>query len=169
MGQLRSAVRAFITSGNEPDQVLARTNRLLVDLDPGLLASCCLIRLDPSAGRARIVRAGHLPPLLRYADGRTDVLEAPGGPLLGVDPLAEYPISERPLPPGSVLALYTDGLVEAPGTTIDEGIDRLRVGLAHAEVTSLEELADRLLGDASTSAHRADDVALLLTEIAAAP
>ncbi|WP_277439013.1 SpoIIE family protein phosphatase [Streptomyces sp. SPB162] len=167
MGQLRSAVRAFATSGCEPNEVLVRTNRLLADLDPGLLASCCLIQLDRTAGRARIARAGHLPPLLRYADGHTDVLECPGGALLGVDPLSEYPVSELLPPPGSVLALYTDGLVEESGTPIDEGIDRLRVSLAHADASSLEELADRLLGDARRSTHRADDVALLLTAFAA--
>lgn len=61
MGQLRSAVRAFATSGCEPNEVLVRTNRLLAELDPGLLASCCLIQLDRTAGRARIARAGHLP------------------------------------------------------------------------------------------------------------
>lgn len=169
MGQLRSAVRAFATSGCEPNEVLARTNRLLVDLDPDLLASCCLIQLDRTARRARIARAGHLPPLLRHADGRTDVLEVAGGALLGVDPLTEYPVSEVLPPPGSVLALYTDGLVEERGMPIDEGIDRLRVSLAHADASSLEELADRLLGDARRSTHRADDVALLLTAFEAEP
>ncbi len=169
MGQLRSAVRAFATSGGGPDEVLARTNRLLADLDPDLLASCCLIQLDRTAGRARIARAGHLPPLLRHADGRTDVLEVPGGTLLGVDPRAEYPVGELRPPPGSVLALYTDGLVEESGTPIDEGIDRLRVSLAHADVSSLEQLADRLLRDARGSTHRADDVALLLTAFTAEP
>jgi serine phosphatase RsbU (regulator of sigma subunit)/PAS domain-containing protein len=162
MGQLRSAVRAFTTSGCEPSEVLARTNLLLTDLDPDLLASCCLIQLDRSTGVARIARAGHLPPLLRNADGRTDVLEVPGGPLLGVDPQAEYPVSDLMPPPGSVLALYTDGLVEEPGMSIDEGIDRLRVSLAHGDASSMEDLADRLLSDARRSIHRADDVALLL-------
>jgi hypothetical protein len=65
-----------------------------------------------------------------------------------------------------VLALYTDGLVEEPGTSIDEGIDRLRVSLAHADANSLEQLADRLLSAARRSTHRADDVALLLTAFA---
>ncbi|MEV6012541.1 SpoIIE family protein phosphatase [Streptomyces sp. NPDC051976] len=170
MGQLRSAVRAFATSDSEPNEVLARTNRLLADLDPDLLASSCLIQLDRTAGRARIARAGHLPPLIRYADGRTDVLEVPGGALLGVDPRTEYPVSEFHPAPGSILALYTDGLVETPGVPIDQGIDRLRVALAHADATlTLEQLADRLLSEATRSTHRADDVALLLTAFAQEP
>ncbi|MDH6129914.1 PAS domain-containing protein [Kitasatospora sp. GP82] len=164
MGQLRSAVRAFITGGIPPEEVLARTNRLLVDLDPGLLASCCLIRLDPADGRADAARAGHLPPLLRHPDGRTEALDLAGGPLLGIDDHSTYPVSTFVVPRGSALALYTDGLVEAPGTAIDEGIDRLRASLAHGTADiSLETLADRLLGAARHSAHRADDVALLLT------
>ncbi|MGK4585547.1 SpoIIE family protein phosphatase [Kitasatospora sp. HPMI-4] len=164
MGQLRSAVRAFTTVGNPPGKVLARTNRLLVDLDPGLLASCCLIRLDPAEGRAHAARAGHLPPLLRHPDGRTEALDLAGGPLLGVEHTSTYPVSTFELPRGSVLALYTDGLVEEPGAAIDQGIDRLRVSLAHSTAThSLDALADRLLGAARRSTHRADDVALLLT------
>ncbi|MFJ8042514.1 SpoIIE family protein phosphatase [Kitasatospora sp. NPDC096147] len=162
MGQLRSAVRAFVGSAGSPDEVLSRTNRLLLELDPGLLASCLLLRLDPATGRARAVRAGHVPPLLRCPDGRTELLELAGGPLLGVDPGAEYPCTELELPPGAVLAMYTDGLVERPGASLDEGLDRLRSDLAHRPAADLDRLADRLLGEARHSAHRADDVALLL-------
>ncbi|MEU8926449.1 SpoIIE family protein phosphatase [Kitasatospora sp. NPDC048545] len=163
MGQLRSAVRAFATGGDPPDQVLAHTNRLLLDLDPGLLASCCLVRLAPADGTARIARAGHMPPVLRHPDGRTEALYVAGGPLLGVDELAAYPVSELRLSPGSVLALYTDGLVEDPAAAIDEGVDRLRAAMARAEPgEELEEAAERLLREVG-SARRVDDVALLLT------
>ncbi|MCX5214431.1 SpoIIE family protein phosphatase [Kitasatospora sp. NBC_00240] len=162
MGQLRSAVRAFASGGDPPGEVLRRTNRLMVDLDPGLLASCCLIYLEPETGHACAARAGHLPPLLRHPDGQTEALHLPGGPLLGIDNQAEFPVTELDLAPGSILALYTDGLVEEPGSAIDEGVDRLRTTLAHAEAATLDELADRLLLDARRSTHRADDVALLL-------
>ncbi|MFE6054484.1 SpoIIE family protein phosphatase [Kitasatospora sp. NPDC056446] len=163
MGQLRSAVRAFATGGDPPDQVLARTNRLLLDLDPGLLASCCLVRLTPADGAARIARAGHLPPVLRHPGGRTEALYVAGGPLLGVDERAEYPVSELRLRPGAVLALYTDGLVEDPAVSIDQGVDRLRAALARGPAgEGLEEAADRLLREVG-STRRVDDVALLLT------
>ncbi|MFG2818586.1 SpoIIE family protein phosphatase [Kitasatospora sp. NPDC048365] len=163
MGQLRSAARAFATGGSSPQDVLARTNHLLVDLDAGLLASCCLLRLDPADGRYIAARAGHLPPLLRRADGRTEILDVAGGPLLGIDRSVEYPVTRGTLPAGAIIALYTDGLVERPGTAVSEGIDRLRTTLAHAAAPDLEALADLLLGRASRIEHRADDVALLLT------
>jgi PAS domain-containing protein len=165
MGQLRSAVRAFVASGHPLDHVLEQVNQLLPDLGSGLLASCCLVEVDPATGRAHGVRAGHLPPLLRHPDGRTDVLDLGSGVLLGVDPSATYPVAEMTLPPGSVLALYTDGLVERPGGQIDHGIDHLRTALAHADAGSLEQLADRLLAEALPATSRADDVAVLLASI----
>ncbi|WP_344637511.1 SpoIIE family protein phosphatase [Kitasatospora cystarginea] len=164
MGQLRSAVRAFATAGHSPGAVLAGTNRLLTDLDPGLLASCCYIRIDPSTDRAHAVRAGHCPPLLRRPDGGTDVLDLAGGPLLGVDVASTYPETRVDLPPGSILALYTDGLVEERGSDVGLGIDHLRASLAHARAGSLDELADHLLRKARRSPLRSDDIALLLTE-----
>ncbi|MER5635436.1 SpoIIE family protein phosphatase [Kitasatospora sp. NPDC002227] len=165
MGQLRSAVRAFATTGGPPEEVLARTNQLLVELDPGLLASCCLLRLDPATGQVEAARAGHLPPLVRHPDGRAEALDLPGGPLLGVDHPSHYPASTLHLAPGAVLALYTDGLVEEPGTSIDTGVDRLRTTLAHTTDDGLDPLADHLLGNARHLAHRADDVALLLARL----
>ncbi|MGP3923326.1 SpoIIE family protein phosphatase [Streptomyces sp. 8N616] len=164
MVQLRSAVRAFAAVGHTPGDVMAGANRTLIDLDPGLLASCCYIRLEPRSHRAYAVSAGHPPPLLRRPGGTTDVLDLDVGPLLGVDRASVYPGTRTGLPPGSVLALYTDGLVEERGTDIDVGVDRLRASLAHARAGSLDELADRLLQDARRSTHRADDIALLLTE-----
>ncbi|MCF2436324.1 serine/threonine-protein phosphatase [Streptomyces thinghirensis] len=66
--------------------MLSGVNHLLTDLDPGLFASCCYIRLDPATGRACAARAGHPPPLLRHPDGRTEALDLPGGVVLGVYP-----------------------------------------------------------------------------------
>ncbi|MGW1777773.1 SpoIIE family protein phosphatase [Streptomyces sp. NPDC002143] len=165
MGQLRSAVRAFALGDRPPQEVMGGTNHLLIDLDPGQFASCCYVRLDPATGVARAARAGHLPPLLRQPDGRTQVVELPGGVVLGVDPRAHYPVTELRLEPGAILALYTDGLVERPGHDIDEGIATLRGALAAADTPagrSLGDVADRLTATARQTADRPDDIALLL-------
>ncbi|WP_330336289.1 SpoIIE family protein phosphatase [Streptomyces sp. NBC_00557] len=176
MGQLRSAVRAFALGDRPPDEVMAGTNRLLTDLDPGQFASCCYLRLDPATGRARIARAGHPPPLLRCRDGQTRLLDVPGGVVLGVDPYARYPVAELLLEPDEILALYTDGLVERPGTDIDEGIAALRQALATAGAArgrrggrSLAGVADRLTAEARRATDRPDDVALLLAARRSAP
>lgn len=132
MGQLRSAVRAFALSGHDPEEVMTGTNRLLIDLDPGQFASCCYVVLDPATGSAQAVRAGHPQPLLRHANGRTEVLTLPHGVVLGIDVDASYPVTELRLGPGDVLALYTDGLVEQAGIDIDLGVERLRGSLAEA-------------------------------------
>ncbi|MGW3286436.1 SpoIIE family protein phosphatase, partial [Streptomyces sp. NPDC001002] len=169
MGQLRTAVRAFALGDRPPDEVLSGTNHLLIDLDPGQFASCCYIRLDPSSGRALAARAGHPPPLLRRPDGHTEVVDLPGGVVLGVDPQAHYPVAELEVEPGAILALYTDGLVERPGVDIDDGITALRVALAKAGTSaaragarSLAGVAERLTAAARHTADRPDDIALLL-------
>ncbi|MGR6974659.1 SpoIIE family protein phosphatase [Streptomyces cynarae] len=169
MGQLRSAVRAFVTAGHEPGDVVASTNRLLLDMDSTLLASCCYVRFQPRSGVVRLVRAGHCPPLLRLPDGEVELLDVPCGPLLGVAETADYPESELHVAPASVLALYTDGLVETRHSDIGSGIDRLRASLARMGGHQLEELADAVLRDACRSSDRVDDIALLLTEFAPAP
>ncbi|MFG2146143.1 SpoIIE family protein phosphatase [Streptomyces sp. NPDC048696] len=175
MGQLRSAVRAFALGGHSPQEVMSGTNRLLIDLDPGQFASCCYIRLDPDTGAAQAARAGHPQPLLRHPDGAAEVLDLPGGVVLGVDPTAVYPVTELRLEPGAVLALYTDGLVENPGTDIDTGIERLRAALAQAAAptrrggASLTGTADLLIELARQTTDRPDDIALLLTTRRATP
>lgn len=170
MGQLRSAVRAFALSDHPPDEVMSHTNRLLIDLDPGQFASCCYVRLDPVTGVACAARAGHPQPLLRHPDGRAEVLNLPGGVVLGVAPQARYPVTELLLEPDAVLALYTDGLVERPGTDIDEGIERIRATLSRAGTpharpgaSSLSRAADLLTEEARQATERPDDIALLLT------
>ncbi|WP_373308813.1 SpoIIE family protein phosphatase [Streptomyces minutiscleroticus] len=162
MGQLRTAVRAYTTVGQPPDGVLRGTNRLLIELGSDLFATCVHLAIDVAGGRVRMARAGHPPPLLRGPDGRVRTLEVPGGPLLGFDPDARYPATEVPFPPGSVLALYTDGLIESPGVDLDDALAALVRRLASSGDLPLEELADHLVRHSATARRRSDDVALLL-------
>ncbi|MEV6316053.1 SpoIIE family protein phosphatase [Streptomyces sp. NPDC051776] len=163
MGQLRSAVNAFASSDSSPQEVVSRTNRMLAQLEAGVFATCCYIELDPRTGVASAVRAGHPPPVLRHPDGSTEVLDLPGGTMLGVDPGAAYPVTRFRLPAGGVLALYTDGLVEQPGHDIDAGVDRIRTVLSGTGADALEDMAERVVQQARGAAERPDDVALLLT------
>ncbi|MER5555259.1 GAF domain-containing SpoIIE family protein phosphatase [Streptomyces sp. NPDC002793] len=160
MGQVRTAVHA--SAGAPPDEVLARTNRLLTDLDPGLFTSCLYIRLDLARHTACLATAGHPPPLMRHPDGRTEVLDLPPGLLLGIDPASRYPTTEVPLPPGAALALYTDGLVEAPGIDFDDATAELAARFALAPDQDMDTVADTLVRYAEQATPGTDDIALLL-------
>jgi serine phosphatase RsbU (regulator of sigma subunit)/PAS domain-containing protein len=165
MGQVRTAVRAYTAVGQAPEEVMRSTNRLLLDLGSDLFASCLYLRLDPAHGRAVMSRAGHPPPLLRRPDGRVRVLDLAGGPLLGIDASAVYPTTEVSLAPGSLLVLYTDGLVESPGTDFEEALAGLGRRLADAGDQPLDELADSLVRPErhrTDGEERLDDIALLL-------
>ncbi|MFE9768631.1 SpoIIE family protein phosphatase [Streptomyces sp. NPDC005808] len=163
MGQIRTAVRAYTTVGQPPEEVMRSTNRMLIDLGSELFASCLYLRLDPARGVAVMARAGHPPPLLRRPDGKVRVLDLAGGPLLGIDDSATYPTTEVQLPPGSVLALYTDGLIESPGVDIEDALAALGRQLADKGDQPLDALADSLVQfDEAATQKRFDDVALLL-------
>ncbi|WP_345491895.1 SpoIIE family protein phosphatase [Streptomyces roseoviridis] len=164
MGQVRTAVHAHATAGASPGDILARTNRLMADLDPDRFTSCLIAEFDLVRNRIRLATAGHPPPLLRHPDGRTEVVDVPPGLLLGIGVTddADYRTTELPWEPGSVLALYTDGLVEAPGHDIGTAMTDLAERLGRSRAADLDGLADDLIRHVTDAAHRTDDVALLL-------
>ena len=186
MGQLRIALRAYAAEGHSPGAVLARTGRLLAELDTDLFATCCYLSLDPATGSVSAARAGHPQPARIHAGRGTAVeLDLPGGPPLGVDPAAYYPESETVLAPGETLLLYTDGLIETRDEDIDTSFDRLLatvrkwVGTATGSAQAsdpgpeasagatagwLGRLADHLVGPSRARSPRADDVAVFLIQ-----
>ncbi|WP_055585158.1 SpoIIE family protein phosphatase [Streptacidiphilus griseoplanus] len=159
MGQIRTAIRAYAMEGHPADVVVSHANRLLVGLGTDLFATCCYVVVDMEEGTAWCARAGHIPPVLRLPDGTTEVVSAEGGPPLGVDDDAYYPITPLALMPGTVLVLTTDGLVESRCLTLDDGLDQLRAILARTDPGDVELVADALLGGVE---RRDDDVAVLL-------
>ncbi|WP_433430176.1 SpoIIE family protein phosphatase [Nonomuraea sp. CA-141351] len=161
MGQVRTAIHAHSTAGAKPGEVLAHTNRLLCELAPDRFTSCLYVSLDLRKRSACLASAGHLPPLLGRPGWRTQVLDYSPGLLLGVDPAAEYTTSEVPLPPGAVLALYTDGLIEQPGIGIGTAIDELAERFTPSTGEPLYDLAESLLKGATVE-QRTDDIAVLL-------
>jgi GAF domain-containing protein/anti-sigma regulatory factor (Ser/Thr protein kinase) len=158
MGQMRTALRAYAAEGHPPDVVVSHANRLLVDMESDLFATCCYVDIDMEQGTAWYVRAGHLPPLVRHPDGQTEITESEGGPPLGVVTQADYPMSLLRLQPGTVLALTTDGLVESADVDLEDGLARISGELSAGDPGHLGFVADALLSEA----NRSDDVALLL-------
>jgi anti-sigma regulatory factor (Ser/Thr protein kinase) len=116
--------------------------------------------LDTAAGSIRYVRAGHPPPLVRAADGVVTQLNGRGALPVGVAPNVRYTSSTMTLGAGSTLLLYTDGLVERRGQSIDEGIAHLEAVLSDAP-ESLEDLCDHVLRALAPEPERDDDIALL--------
>ncbi|WP_225630872.1 SpoIIE family protein phosphatase [Streptomyces solaniscabiei] len=162
MGQVRTAVHA--TAGARPGDVLSRTDRVLADLETDLFVSCLYIHIDLAGRCLHLASAGHLPPLLRTSApaASTAVLEVEPGPLLGIGAVADYPVTTAPLPAGSILALYTDGLVEAPDRDITESITALAQHLTGAGDQPVGVLADDLVHYAVPRHTYTDDIALLL-------
>jgi serine phosphatase RsbU (regulator of sigma subunit) len=162
MGQLRNALRAYAAEGHDAVTVVSRSNRLMADIDPDAFATCCYVEVDLRRGRAFVTRAGHPPPVLRSATGRTRVLDVAVGLPLGVDPDEIYVAEPVHFFPGDTLVLFTDGLVEDSRTTMDTGLAAVIAEVRMGEVADLEVFADGLVSQQRTAEHRPDDMALLV-------
>ncbi|MFI5806237.1 SpoIIE family protein phosphatase [Streptomyces sp. NPDC051561] len=163
MGQLRIALRAYAAEGHAPATVMARASAFLHDLDTERFATCTYAEVELTTGAVQLVRAGHMEPLVRLADGSCRRMPVEGGLPLGLSAefaKLEYPVTSGELDPGQTLLLYSDGLVEQPGCDLDEGLDTL-IGLITDAPRDIQQLADRLCASADERGG-ADDVALLL-------
>jgi PAS domain S-box-containing protein len=161
VGQLRSALRAYALEGHQPAQVVDRLNRLFwAELGESQMATLLYVVLDPADGSVRWVNAGHLPPLLVGVEYPAQFLAGARSVPLGVMPFASFDETSFRLEPGATLVLYTDGLVERPGSNIDDGLARLPriLGQGDAEPS---ELCDRLLHELVPEGGAPDDVAVL--------
>ncbi|MFF3564886.1 SpoIIE family protein phosphatase [Streptomyces sp. NPDC002574] len=171
MGRLRTAVRTLADMDLSPDELLAHLDDLVIrhladeDADPldpagATMAATCLYAVyDPVTRRCAMARAGHPPPAIVDPRGTVTFPELPAGAPLGLG-LVPFASVETELPEGSVLALYTDGLVETRDQDIDTGMDRLGIALAHPG-RPLEDLCSAAV-DALPVRAPSDDVTLLL-------
>lgn len=160
MGQVRTAIHA--TAGAPPDEVLARTNRVLADLETDLLVSCLYAHIDLVRHEVFLASAGHPPPLLHRPARPPGAVALDPGPLLGIGTGIVYPVTVLTMPPGATLALYTDGLVESPGTDPERTAHELAGILASHGGHSLDRVMDAFLRHARPAAHYTDDIAMLL-------
>ena len=124
MGELRNALRAYLVEEHGPARVLELVDRVVL-LEPGRMATLVLVVIDPALGELRMASAGHPPPLLAGPDGAASFLEGGASIPLGVGK-AEFSEVAVPIPPGSSLVLYTDGLVEERNLSLDLGLEALK-------------------------------------------
>jgi serine phosphatase RsbU (regulator of sigma subunit) len=118
-----------------------------------------LLALDPASGSAEYVRAGHPPALLRLPDGRVQELSGSGTPPVGIFDQLHCRSHSVEVPPGSMLLLYTDGLIERRGESLEVGLERLKQLFAKAP-DDPELCLQSLAGDLGADAIP-DDVAML--------
>jgi PAS domain S-box-containing protein len=178
MGRLRTAVQTLADIDLEPEELLTRLDDVVARLgteqelsaDAGDLSATCLYAVyDPVTRRCSMARAGHPMPAVVTPDGTVEYLDLPAGPPLGLGGLP-FEEAEINLPEGSLLVLYTDGLIESRQRDIDAGLEAMRKvlgdahpredGPAHAR-PSLDTICDSLI-DALLPGQAEDDAALLV-------
>lgn len=168
MGRIRNALDFCAIDGLAPGAILRRLNDNFTALGGGDMATVLIAVYEPGSGTLRFASAGHPPPLVQRPDEPPQYLEGSrGAPLCAVDDM-RYPEIEVAVPPGTLLVLYTDGLIERRGESLDEGLGRLAHAVADAP-EKLEELADHLLEHLLGGASPEDDVALLTLRLLPAP
>jgi PAS domain S-box-containing protein len=126
MGQLRTVTRTLALGDDgtrRAGEVLTRLNRLQLASGDDELFTVIYAIVDPAERQIEWASAGHPPPLIRKRSGQTAYLEGGGG-LTGIKD-SEYPGQREQLDPGDALVLYTDGLVERRGESLDTGLERL--------------------------------------------
>ncbi|MFE0450262.1 SpoIIE family protein phosphatase [Streptomyces sp. NPDC058914] len=172
MGRLRTAVRTLADIDLPPDELLTHLDDVVIRLSAevsaetdtesaGDLGATCLYAVyDPVAGCCTLARAGHVLPVVMTRGGTVDILELPAGPPLGLGGLP-FEAVEIDLPESSLIALYTDGLIEALDHDIETGLTRLCHALAQPSA-SLEATCDTILEALLPADRPHDDVALLL-------
>jgi serine phosphatase RsbU (regulator of sigma subunit) len=169
MGQLRSVLRSYAYEGHSPSVVLDRLDRLVQGFEMAQAATAVFGRLllDDAGATLLLANAGHLPPILRHPDGSVHQIQRASSPLIGVLRPGEQRRSEAALSisRGSLLLLYTDGLVETRQREYDTGIDELCAALTGLDSrTGPEEVCEELLR-ALVGGLQEDDIALLAVRI----
>jgi serine phosphatase RsbU (regulator of sigma subunit) len=172
MGRLRTAVRAFADIDLMPDELLTHLDDVVIRLqreeahEDGEISATCLYAIyDPATRLCSLASAGHVPPTLAAPSagaGPAGFPDLPIGPPLGLGGLP-FETAQWELPEGSLLALYTDGLIQSRERDVDASLTLLSDTLAHASRSSAspDEAGDRLLGT-MLPGHPTDDVALLV-------
>jgi serine phosphatase RsbU (regulator of sigma subunit) len=166
MGRLRTAIRTLARLELPPAETLQQLDELMHDLgvrEPHF-ATCVYAVYDAVSGSCEVASAGHLPPLLVSPDGISQFLDVSPAPPLGI---GSGPIQSRvfKIKDGSLLVLYTDGLVERRESDIDEGLERLRETFGPGSTARpLEDLCKATLAGVYAD-HQRDDIAVLVARL----
>ena len=166
MVQLRTAAHTLADMDLPPEQVLHRLDTMAAGMAVAPFAATCVYAvINPRTGSCAIAQAGHHPPVLVHQGGTTEVLDLPPGLPLGIGE-GFFEASRVGLEPGTVLALYTDGLVESRLRPLDVGMTALRemLGKTLAEPAASLDDACQVITQGLRE-HSEDDMTLVLARI----
>ena len=167
MAQVRTALRAYALEGHEPAEMVELLNRLFAAVRPTKLTTLIYMVLDPERAEARLVSAGHLPPIIVGPDGVARLLDVEGDPPVGAFRAAIYHERTLRLDPGSRVVLVTDGAAEVRGEPLDVGLERLR--LLSEQEPDPRALCGAIAGGAASNGPSNDDVAVLVADVQPLP
>jgi serine phosphatase RsbU (regulator of sigma subunit)/anti-sigma regulatory factor (Ser/Thr protein kinase) len=165
MSEIRTALRAYMSEGHALEEVISLLNDLLVTMGRNRSATVTILALDLEREELEAVSAAHLPALMLSRDGQTGFLEQHQGLPLGISAGQHYTAKVYPFPLGSVLLLYTDGLIERRGESIEHGLERLRAAAEREAGPGESSLADRVYRELIRDMTLEDDIALLAIEL----
>ena len=157
MGRLRSAIRAYALLDRGPDEVLSLTDRKIDHFEVGHMATAAIAVFSPPYSEAQVVLAGHPPCGVARPGDACELLDVRPGPPLGLISERPAPVAV-PLPPGTVMVGYTDGLVERRHESLEIGLERLRSAI-HPSPPGL--LCERVMAAATDGYVPEDDIALI--------
>ncbi|WP_165969893.1 SpoIIE family protein phosphatase [Nonomuraea terrae] len=171
MGRLRTAVRTLAYLDLPPDELLTHLDHLIARDARGFEATgatCLYVVHDPQTGRCTMATAGHPPPAIVSPSGDVTFPSLSAGTPIGVG-LGTFQSHELYLPAGTLLALYTDGLIETRQADLDTGMARLGDALAREarQSVTLERLCTAVIDSIVGDAPAEDDIALLMARIQA--
>ncbi|MXM64383.1 SpoIIE family protein phosphatase [Streptomyces sp. HUCO-GS316] len=162
MSAYRSALRYIASADLPPHRVLRQLDTMASEESDRRPATCLIAQIDPNRGQVTMASAGHLPPAVIDAEGRTSLLPVPVGPPLGTG-LGGYEPATFRLDPAQTLLLFTDGLVEHRSEDIDQSLDRL-AGVGFRAGSDVQEVLDTVLARLDAR-HAEDDVAVLAARL----
>jgi serine phosphatase RsbU (regulator of sigma subunit) len=176
MGRMRSALRAYALQADDPAAALHLLDRKIQYFEPDAMATVLFGLYEPESGELTVASAGHLPPVLAVPGRRPWAVDLNVSPPIGVAPDPPRESTVIAIPPGALLCLYTDGLVERRDQALDVGIGQLadalgrftaRTGDVHGSLPTAEAACAAAMRALIGNAPASDDVALLVLHRAA--
>ena len=168
MGKLRTSLEAYAFDGHSPAEIIERLHSLMERQHRAEMATLLCVAIGQDREHAKLASAGHMPMLIRRPSGDAHYVARDASPPLGALPFVRFEDTHAEIEPGSLLLLFTDGLVEVRGTSIELRLEELRrtVAAGSHDVDALcEAVLTRMLGDT----ERRDDVALLAVNVSTLP